>query len=157
MDYVNPMELVGEALQVAKRKAALSTKDLLLRGFLAGAFLAYATSLVMIVLSQGLAPIVGAVLFPVGFVMLVHRKLCAAPRGSRRRRNFPWQTIAKLGMGIFRQPIGKRFLCGSFLSCGNKLRNLRGRPAGRFTEAGGAEKNAGVSGARRQRLVNRIR
>src|SRR2546430_5127473 len=71
MDYVNPMELVGEALQVAKRKAALSTKDLLLRGFLAGAFLAYATSLVMIVLSQGLAPIVGAVLFPVGFVMLV--------------------------------------------------------------------------------------
>jgi len=71
MDYVNPMELVGEALQVAKRKAAPSTKDLLLRGLLAGAFLAYATSLVMIVLSQGLAPIVGAVLFPVGFVMLV--------------------------------------------------------------------------------------
>ncbi len=77
MDYVNPMELVGEALQVAKRKAALSTKDLLLRGFLAGAFLAYATSLVMIVLSQGLAPIVGAVLFPVGFVMLVF------PRAAR--------------------------------------------------------------------------
>src|SRR5437667_10594603 len=71
MDYVNPMELVQEALRVAKKKAALSTQDLLLRGFLAGAFLAYATSLVMIVLSQGLPPIVGAVLFPVGFVMLV--------------------------------------------------------------------------------------
>ena len=71
MDYVNPTELVQEALRVAKKKAALSTQDLLLRGFLAGAFLAYATSLVMIVLSQGLLPIVGAVLFPVGFVMLV--------------------------------------------------------------------------------------
>src|SRR5947209_9617426 len=71
MDYVNPMELVQEALRVAKKKAALSTLDLLLRGFLAGAFLAYATSLVMIVLSQGLPPIVGALLFPVGFVMLV--------------------------------------------------------------------------------------
>src|SRR6266851_2492837 len=71
MDYVNPMELVQEALRVAKKKAALSAQDLLLRGFLAGAFLAYATSLVMIVLSQGLPPIVGALLFPVGFVMLV--------------------------------------------------------------------------------------
>src|SRR2546423_1159998 len=71
MDYVNPVELVQEALRVAKKKAALSTRDLLLRGFLAGAFLAYATSLVMIVLSQGLPPIVGALLFPAGFVMLV--------------------------------------------------------------------------------------
>ena len=71
MDYVNPVELVQEALRVAKKKAALSTCDLLLRGFLAGAFLAYATSLVMIVLSQGLPPIVGALLFPGGFVMLV--------------------------------------------------------------------------------------
>src|SRR6266853_4005303 len=71
MDYVNPVELVQEALRVAKKKAALSAQDLLLRGFLAGAFLAYATSLVMIVLSQGLPPIVGALLFPVGFVMLV--------------------------------------------------------------------------------------
>src|SRR5260370_8142575 len=71
MDYVNPMELVQEALRVAKKKAALSAQDLLLRGFLAGAFLAYATSLVMVVLSQGLPPIVGALLFPVGFVILV--------------------------------------------------------------------------------------
>ena len=71
MDYVNPVELVHEALRVAKKKAALSMCDLLLRGFLAGAFLAYATSLVMIVLSQGLPPIVGALLFPAGFVMLV--------------------------------------------------------------------------------------
>ncbi len=71
MDYVQPAEFLQDALKVAVKKANLPVRDLLLRGFLAGALLAYATSLVMIVLAQGLAPIVGAILFPVGFVMLV--------------------------------------------------------------------------------------
>jgi formate/nitrite transporter len=44
---------------------------MLIRGILAGALLGYATSLAIIVTSQGLPPIVGAILFPVGFVMLV--------------------------------------------------------------------------------------
>src|SRR5712692_9647620 len=71
MDYATPADLVAESLRVAKRKAALSVKDMLIRGILAGAFLGYATSLVFVILSQGLPPIVGAILFPVGFVMLV--------------------------------------------------------------------------------------
>ncbi len=71
MDYVQPAEFLQDALKAAVKKANLPVRDLLLRGFLAGALLAYATSLVMIVLAQGLAPIVGAILFPVGFVMLV--------------------------------------------------------------------------------------
>src|SRR5260370_28624912 len=71
MDYVTPADLVAESLRVAKRKAALSVKDMLIRGILAGAFLGYATSLVFVILSQGLPPVVGAILFPVGFVMLV--------------------------------------------------------------------------------------
>src|SRR5262245_1733009 len=71
MDYVSPPELMADALELAKRKAGLAVRDLLLRGILAGAMLGYATSLVMVVLSQGLPPIVGAALFPVGFVMLV--------------------------------------------------------------------------------------
>lgn len=71
MDYVSPPELMADALELAKRKAHLSISDLLLRGILAGAMLGYATSLVMVILSQGLPPIVGAALFPVGFVMLV--------------------------------------------------------------------------------------
>jgi len=60
-----------EAVQLAMRKSDLPVRDMLIRGILAGAFLGYATSLVFIVLSQGLPPIVGAILFPVGFVMLV--------------------------------------------------------------------------------------
>ena len=70
-DYVNPKELLQEAVQLAKRKSDLPIRDMLVRGILAGAFLGYATSLVFVVLSQGLAPIVGAILFPVGFVILV--------------------------------------------------------------------------------------
>lgn len=70
-DYVNPKEVVREAIDLAARKADLSIKDMLIRGVLAGAFLGYATSLVFMVYSQGLPPIVGALLFPVGFVILV--------------------------------------------------------------------------------------
>jgi formate/nitrite transporter len=70
-DYVAPKELLQEAVQLAKRKSELLARDMLIRGILAGAFLGYATSLVFMVSSQGLPPIVGAILFPVGFVMLV--------------------------------------------------------------------------------------
>jgi formate/nitrite transporter len=70
-DHVAPKELIQEAVQLAKRKSDLPVRDMLIRGILAGAFLGYATSLVFVVLSQGLPPIVGAILFPVGFVVLV--------------------------------------------------------------------------------------
>src|SRR5438309_1994909 len=71
MDYVTPTELINDALRAAKRKAELGVNDMLLRGALTGAFLGFATSLVFVVNAQGLPPIVGALLFPVGFVMLV--------------------------------------------------------------------------------------
>jgi formate transporter len=71
MDYVNPKDLMQDALAAAKKKAHLSIRDMLLRGILAGVFLGYATSLAVWVTSQGMPPIVGAILFPVGFVMLV--------------------------------------------------------------------------------------
>ncbi len=70
-DYVSPKDVVREAVDLAARKAALSVQDMLIRGALSGAFLAFATSLVFTVNSQGLPPIVGAILFPVGFVILV--------------------------------------------------------------------------------------
>jgi len=69
-DYVNPTELLQEAVQLAKKKSELSVGDMLIRGGLSGAFLGYATSLALLVTSQGLPPIVGAILFPVGFVIL---------------------------------------------------------------------------------------
>jgi formate/nitrite transporter len=71
MDYVGPNELMNETLAAAKRKAGLGVSDLLLRGVLAGVFLNFATSMVFMVQTQGVPPVVGAVLFPVGFVTLV--------------------------------------------------------------------------------------
>ena len=71
MDHLSAAETVAAARQIARQKAALPPAQMLLRGALAGGLLAYATSLVMVILSQGLPPIVGAICFPVGFVMLV--------------------------------------------------------------------------------------
>jgi formate/nitrite transporter len=71
MDNLSPEEITLEAIAVAKKKAALSVPKMLVRGMLAGVLLGYATSLVMVLLSQGALPIVGAVIFPVGFVVLV--------------------------------------------------------------------------------------
>jgi formate transporter len=115
-DYVKPAELMSEALAAAERKAALPVRDLLLRGALAGAFLGYATSLVFVVVSQGVAPIVGAILFPVGFVILVLLGLelatgnfailtqgCLAGRvsGSALARNWTYVYLGNLLGSVF--------------------------------------------------------
>src|SRR5215471_21624317 len=71
MDYVPPNEVVSGALNAAVKKSNLSIRDMLIRGALSGVFLGYATSLVFVALSQGLPALVGAIIFPVGFVMLV--------------------------------------------------------------------------------------
>ena len=71
MDYVVPSEVVSDVLNAAVKKAGLSARDMLIRGALAGVFLGYATSLVFVALSQGLPALTGAIIFPVGFVMLV--------------------------------------------------------------------------------------
>lgn len=71
MDYVLPADVVFDAVRAAEKKVGLSAGDLLIRGALSGVFLGYATSLAMTAVSQGLPGIVGALIFPVGFVMLV--------------------------------------------------------------------------------------
>jgi formate transporter len=71
MDYVAPGEAISDALNAAVKKAGLPIRDMLIRGALSGAFLGYATSLVFVALSQGLPGLVGAIIFPVGFVVLV--------------------------------------------------------------------------------------
>jgi formate/nitrite transporter len=116
VDHVRPDEMIQLALGAAEKKADLSVKDLLVRSFLAGAILAYATSLALVVVSQGLAPIVGAVLFPVGFVMLVLLGLelatgnfallpvgLAAGRVNSLKllRNWAWVYVGNLAGSLF--------------------------------------------------------
>lgn len=71
MDAVSPAEIVSDAIRAGEKKAALSIPDMVIRGILSGAFLGYATSMAFTANAQGLPAIVGAIIFPAGFVMLV--------------------------------------------------------------------------------------
>ena len=71
MDYIKPAEVVKAMVALGDAKASLKPKDLLLRGILSGALLGCATSLAIGATAQTNLPIVGALVFPVGFVMIV--------------------------------------------------------------------------------------
>jgi formate/nitrite transporter len=71
MDYAKPAEVAASMLDSANNKLRLSPRDLLIRGMLSGAILGVATSLAFnATLSTG-QPLVGAIIFPVGLVMIV--------------------------------------------------------------------------------------
>lgn len=71
LDYLKPSEVVNALVEAGARKAKLPVLDLLVRGALSGAILGIATSLAITATIQTGAPIVGALIFPVGFVMIV--------------------------------------------------------------------------------------
>lgn len=71
MAYVKPEEIVENMLQAGAKKANLPVKQLLIRGFLSGAFLGYATTLAILAATQTGWGIAGALVFPVGFVMII--------------------------------------------------------------------------------------
>lgn len=71
MDFIKPSEVVTAMVSAAQTKADLPVKDLLIRGFLSGALLGFATSLALTATAQTNTPLVGALVFPVGFVMIV--------------------------------------------------------------------------------------
>ncbi len=71
MDYLKPVEVIESMLKSGQAKAALPVRDLLLRGALSGGLLGIATSLAMTATLQTGVPLVGALVFPVGFVIIV--------------------------------------------------------------------------------------
>lgn len=71
MTYIKPEEILENMLQAGALKAKLPVKHMLLRGFMAGAFLGYATTLAILTTTQTELGIVGALVFPVGFVMII--------------------------------------------------------------------------------------
>ena len=71
MDYIKPSEVAENFVASGSAKAQLKIRDLLLRGFLSGALLGFATTVTFSANAQGLPPVVGAVLFPAGFAMIV--------------------------------------------------------------------------------------
>lgn len=71
MSYVKPEFVVDQMITAGSYKASLGIKDLLIRGSLSGALLGFATTLAITATAQTHLPIVGALIFPVGFVMIV--------------------------------------------------------------------------------------
>lgn len=71
MTAIGPEDIVENMLQAGAMKACLTVKDMLVRGFLSGVFLGYATTLAILAITQTGLGIVGALVFPVGFVMII--------------------------------------------------------------------------------------
>jgi formate/nitrite transporter FocA (FNT family) len=71
MDYTKPADVVTAMIDASVKKLALAPRDLLIRGALSGALLGAATSLAFGAAATTGQPLVGALIFPVGFVMIV--------------------------------------------------------------------------------------
>ncbi|MDQ6638204.1 MAG: formate/nitrite transporter family protein [Pseudomonadota bacterium] len=71
MDYLKPAEVIASMIESGARKGSLSVSDLLVRGALSGGILGIATTLAVTAAVQTSVPLAGAIIFPVGFVMIV--------------------------------------------------------------------------------------
>jgi len=70
MSYLEPTEFVTKMVDAGESKIYMSTQDTLIRAFMAGATLALAAVFAITVAVNTGSPLLGAVLFPVGFIML---------------------------------------------------------------------------------------
>lgn len=70
MAYLEPTEFVTKMVDSGESKVYMSTKDTLIRAYMAGAVLALAAVFAITVAMKSGSPILGACLFPVGFIML---------------------------------------------------------------------------------------
>ena len=71
MDYIKPVDVASAMIETGRRKLTLSPLDLVIRGALAGGILAAATSLALTGMVQTNQPLVGALIFPVGLILIV--------------------------------------------------------------------------------------
>ncbi len=70
MSYLAPSEFVTKLVDAGESKILMSTKDTLIRAYMAGATLALAAAFAVTINVQTGQPLAGAVLFPVGFCLL---------------------------------------------------------------------------------------
>src|SRR6187401_370393 len=70
MSYLVPSEFVAKMVDAGEAKVFMSTRDTVIRAYMAGAILALAAWFAVTITVQTGQPLLGAVLFPVGFCML---------------------------------------------------------------------------------------
>lgn len=71
MDYIKPEEMVDNVAAAGVKKSKSSIRNLLIKGTLAGSFLGFSTVLAYTAATQTGLDIIGALVFPVGFVMIL--------------------------------------------------------------------------------------
>jgi formate/nitrite transporter len=71
MDFVKPVEVLQAMVDVGEQKAKMNRVQMLIRGFLAGAILAFATTLAYTAVSQTSLGLAGALIFPAGFAIII--------------------------------------------------------------------------------------
>ncbi|MGB9493881.1 MAG: formate/nitrite transporter family protein [Azonexus sp.] len=70
MAYLAPAEFVTKMIDAGEAKVFMSSRDTLIRAYMAGAILALAAAFAITITVQTGQPLAGAILFPVGFCLL---------------------------------------------------------------------------------------
>lgn len=70
MSYLAPSEFAVKVVDAGESKLHMATRDVLIRSYMAGAILAIAAVFAVVIGIQTGVPLIGALLFPVGFCML---------------------------------------------------------------------------------------
>jgi formate/nitrite transporter len=121
MSYVKPDAVLEDMVLAGSAKARLPVKDLLVRGILAGSLLGFATTLAFTATLQTKVPLTGALVFPVGFVMivllgleLVTGNFALLPLAVRERRATPGALAANWGWVFVGNLLGSVFYAALF-------------------------------------------
>jgi len=70
MSYVEPKHFAVKMVDLGEAKIAMSTRDTVIRAYMAGGILGLAAAFAITITVQTGVPLIGAMLFPVGFCML---------------------------------------------------------------------------------------
>lgn len=116
LDQVLPLQMGRDLVEDAVKKSKFSVMQVMTRGFLCTPFLAYATALSALLVSQGWPTAAAGLMFPVGYIMLAilglematgsfsvmpMAMLAGRIKLQAVLRNWSWTFVANLGGGIF--------------------------------------------------------
>ena len=121
MSYVKPDAVLDQMVQAGVTKARLAPRDLLVRGFLSGTLLGFATTLAFTATLQTKVGLVGGLVFPVGFVMivllgleLVTGNFALLPLAVRERRIGVGELLGNWGLVFVGNLVGSLFYAWLF-------------------------------------------
>ncbi|MFD1953313.1 formate/nitrite transporter family protein [Paenibacillus thailandensis] len=116
MSYVKPAEVLESMIDSGQAKAETSAVQMVTRGFLGGAILAFATTLAYTATQQTGIGLAGALVFPVGFAIivllgleLVTGSFALIPLAAMKRRTTFGRMLAAFGWAIAGHLLGCAF------------------------------------------------